>query len=243
MPPDRRTETETQRRARIRRAIVAVLVVAIAVFAALADELAEWQPFVSLDRHVDEELHESATPWVTTLMEDISFLGGTVGLLLVTLAATGILVMRRRLRYAVLVVLAYVGAQALDSVLKVEFARPRPSFASPVVPQASGYSFPSGHAAVSMAVYGALAYVAWTSVRRARARAACLAGALVLVGSIGFSRLYLGKHFPSDVIGGWCLALVWLGVLVLVAFPVGGPPRAATGSPPGSITCSSATST
>ena len=204
--------------ARLRLVVVGVLLVAIVLFAALADELAEWQPFVSLDRHVDEELHERATPWVTTFMDLVSWFGGTLGLLLVTVTACGALVVARRWRFAVLVALAVVGAELLDSVLKVEFARPRPSFPDPVVAQASGYSFPSGHATASMAVYGALAYLALVTARRHAVGAAWAAAALVLIVAIGFSRLYLGKHFPSDVIGGWCVALAWLGVLILLLF-------------------------
>ena len=203
---------------RLRAAVVVVLVIALVIFAALADELAEWQPFVSLDRHVDEELHERATPWVTTGMEIVSWLGSTMGLALVTVIAAAGFAVRRRFREALLVLLAFVGAEAIDALLKVEFARPRPSFADPVVPQARGYSFPSGHATASMAVYGALAYTALATARQplARVAAAFLAG--VLIALIGFSRLYLGKHFPSDVLGGWCVALAWIGILILVLF-------------------------
>ena len=217
MPDDLATNRQHQRE-RLRAAVVVVLLIALTVFAALADELAEWQLFVSLDRHVDEELHERATPWVTRTMEVVSWFGSTTGLFLSTAVACVALVVRRHLRAAVLVALAFAGAQVLATVLKVEFARPRPSFADPVVPQGHGYSFPSGHATGSMAVYGALAYVAVATVPRRGARAAWAVAALALVAAIGFSRLYLGKHFPSDVIGGWSVALAWVGALALAIF-------------------------
>ena len=203
---------------RFRPVAVCVLLVALAVFGALADELAEWQPFVSLDRHVDEELNEGATPWVTSSMEAISWLGSPQCLLVVSVAAAGLLLAVRRLRAAALVALALVGAEALDSLFKVEFARPRPSLADPVVPQAHGYAFPSGHATASMAVYGAIAYLAVTDAHRRVSRVVGVIAGLVLVITIGFSRVYLGAHFPSDVIGGWALALAWLALLVLVLF-------------------------
>jgi undecaprenyl-diphosphatase len=202
--------------ARLRTAVAIVLLAALVVFAALADELAEWQPFVSLDRHVDEELNERATPAVTTATEAVTWLGSTTGLLLLTLAACAVLLARRRVRAALLLGLALVGAQVLDALLKVEFARPRPSLAHPVVAQAGGYSFPSGHATASMAVYGALAYLTLTTVRSRPAKTMITAGALLVVVLIGFSRVYLGEHFPSDVIAGWCVGIAWVAILVLL---------------------------
>lgn len=205
---------------RLHFTLAIALIVALVVFAALADELAEWQPFVSLDRHVDEELNEAATPWVTTAMEAVSWLGGTIGLAVVTAAASGALLIRRHVRAAVFVALAFIGAELLDALLKVEFARPRPSVADPVSARPGGYSFPSGHATASMAVYGALAYLAIATVRRPRARITLAAGALLLVILIGFSRVYLGAHFPSDVIGGWCVGLGWVALLALLLWGV-----------------------
>jgi undecaprenyl-diphosphatase len=203
--------------------VALALVVALVVFAALSDELAEWQPFVSLDRHVDEELHEGATPWVTTAMEIVAWFGSTLGLMLVTAIACTGLALHRRFREALLVALAFAGAEALNATLKVEFARPRPSFSEPVVPQAGGYSFPSGHAMASMAVYGALGYLALAAGGSRRTRSYAALAAVVLIALIGFSRLYLGAHFPSDVLGGWCAALAWVAFLVLVLFAR--PPR------------------
>ena len=201
--------------ARQRVATASVLTAALFVFGAIADELAEWGPFVSLDRHADEELHERATPWVTSFMEGVSWLGGSAGLTLVTITACGVLLARRRAPAAALVGLACVGAQVLSTLLKVEFARPRPSFAEPVVAPAGGYSFPSGHATASMAVYGALVYLVFVGVRQPVVKAVCVAAGTALVALIGFSRMYLGQHFPSDVIAGWAVALAWVAILLL----------------------------
>ena len=192
-----------------------MLLGALVLFGVLADELAKSQALVSLDRRVDEGLHERATPWLTELMSDVSWLGGSLVLTLVTAAACALLVARRRVRAAAFVALAFIGARVLGSVLKVEFARPRPSFADPVVARAGGYSFPSGHATGSMAVYGALACLILVAPLRPLAKLAGVAAAGVVVTLIGFSRIYLGEHFPSDVIGGWCVALAWIALLVL----------------------------
>lgn len=195
-----------------------VLLVSLVVFRTLADDLAEWHAFVSLDRHVDEELNERATPWLTDAMDAVSWTGGTTALGLVTLVAGVVLLARRHVRAAIILGLAFLGAALLSSWLKVEFARPRPSVAHPLGPQAGGYSFPSGHATSSMAVYATLAYLGLTSRLRGPIRAAAAIAALALVVAIGFSRVYLGKHFPSDVVAGWCVALAWVAVLVLTLF-------------------------
>lgn len=224
--------TVPDQHARLRAAVAVSLLAALVVFAALADELAEWQPFVSLDRHVDELLNERATPALTTAMEAVTWLGSTNGLVLLTLAACAVLLVRRRVRAALLVALALAGAEVLDALLKVEFARPRPSLAHPLVAQAGGYSFPSGHATGSMAVYGAVAYLSLTTVRSRPARAVITAGALLVVVLIGFSRVYLGEHFPSDVIAGWCVGVAWVAILVLLlwgALPAFATPRATEG--------------
>jgi membrane-associated phospholipid phosphatase len=224
--------TVSDRHARLRAAVAITLLAALVVFAALADELAEWQPFVSLDRHVDELLNERATPAPTTAMEAVTWLGSTNGLVLLTLAACAVLLVRRRVRAALLVALALVGAEVLDALLKVEFARPRPSLAHPLVAEAGGYSVPSGHATGSMAVYGAIAYLSLTTVRSRPTTAVITAGALLVVVLIGFSRVYLGEHFPSDVIAGWCVGVAWVAILVLLlwgALPAFATPRATEG--------------
>jgi membrane-associated phospholipid phosphatase len=94
-------------------------------------------------------------------------------------------------------------------LLKATFERPRPSFDDPVA-TAGWFSFPSGHALSSIALYGTLAYVLGSALRSQRARAASLAGVAVLVATIGFSRLYLGVHYLTDVLAGYSAGLAWL---------------------------------
>lgn len=194
---------------------IGLLVAALVVFGVLADEVANSDPIVTLDHKVDDALHERATPWVTTTMEAVSHLGSTQGLLLVTLGAAVVLVWRRHRAEAGLVVAALAGAKLIDALLKADFHRPRPAFADPVVPLASGYSFPSGHATASMAVFAAIAFVLAMQLRSPGHRIAAVAVAAILVAAIGFSRLYLGEHFLSDVLAGYCVGLAWVCVCIL----------------------------
>ena len=108
---------------------------------------------------------------------------------------------------------AVSGSALLNWLLKGLFQRPRPHFAHPLVVESS-YSFPSGHAMESFVAYGMLAYLAVLALRTWEARVAVVCGAALLVVLIGFSRMYLGVHYFSDVIAGYAAGGVWLSALI-----------------------------
>ncbi len=181
-------------------------------FGALAEEVAEGD--TGLDNRIADELHEHATRPLTEFFEAVTTLGNGIVLAGVAAIAAYLLARRRYYAEAVLMVLAYGGAQVLSYSLKLAFRRDRPFFTDPLA-TLSTYSFPSGHATVSIAVYGALSLVL---VRRLTgpARVVCLAAAVLLVSLIGFSRLYLGVHFLSDVLAGYSVGMAWLALCVVV---------------------------
>jgi membrane-associated phospholipid phosphatase len=194
--------------------IIGLLVLAAGgwVFGALAEEVAEGD--TGLDNRIADELHEHATRPLTEFFEAVTTLGNGIVLAGVAAIAAYLLARRRYYAEAVLMVLAYVGAEVLSYSLKLAFRRDRPFFTDPLA-TVSTYSFPSGHATVSVAVYGALSLVL---LRRLTgpARLVCLAAAVLLVSLIGFSRLYLGVHFLSDVLAGFSVGLAWLALCVVV---------------------------
>jgi membrane-associated phospholipid phosphatase len=180
-------------------------------FGLLAEEVAEGD--TGLDNRIANELHEHATRPLTEFFEAVTTLGNGIVLAGVAAIAAYLLARRRYYTEAVLMVLAYGGAQVLSFSLKLAFRRDRPFFTDPLA-TLSTYSFPSGHATVSIAVYGALTLVL---LRRLRgpARVVCLAAAVLLVSLIGFSRMYLGVHFLSDVLAGYSVGLAWLALCVV----------------------------
>ena len=194
--------------------VIGLLVLAAGgwAFGALAEEVAEGD--TGLDNRIADELHEHATRPLTEFFEAVTTLGNGIVLAGVAAIAAYLLARRRYYAEAVLMVLAYVGAQVLSFSLKLAFRRDRPFFTDPLA-TVSTYSFPSGHATVSIAVYGALCLVL---VRRLTgpARVVCVAAAVLLVSLIGFSRLYLGVHFLSDVLAGYSVGLAWLALCVVV---------------------------
>lgn len=181
-------------------------------FGAVAEEVSEGD--TGLDDRLARWLHAHATDPLTTFFKAVTELGNGIVLAGVAAIAAYLLARRRLFADAVLMVLAYCGAEVLSYALKLGFRRDRPFFTDPLA-TANTYSFPSGHATVSLATYGALAFVLSRRVR-GRARFAILGAAALLVSLIGFSRLYLGVHFLSDVIAGFSAGTAWVAFCVVV---------------------------
>jgi undecaprenyl-diphosphatase len=104
-----------------------------------------------------------------------------------------------------------IGMAVLDITLKLAFLRPRPVAYFGTAP--TTYSFPSGHAMGSFCFYGVLAAILAARAKSRRTKWCIWAGAALLIGMIGFSRVYLGVHYPSDVIAGYCAGAVWVGAV------------------------------
>jgi membrane-associated phospholipid phosphatase len=191
---------------------IAVLLHSVATFALLAQAYAAGWQLIEVDARVATTLHTHVVPSATTALIAVTTLGSTPFLALVAAAAGAYLLHEGRRREAALVGIALVGSQLLTWILKAVFERPRPSFDEPVA-TADWFSFPSGHALSSIALYGALAYLFGRRLPP-RARVACFYGVALLIAAIGFSRLYLGVHFLTDVLAGYSAGLAWLLVVI-----------------------------
>lgn len=183
-------------------------------FGVLAEDVATGDPIVRVDQHVADWLHDHRSSGLTSLLRAITTLGSAWVLVPLALSVIAYLLARGFRRRAGLVALAISGAEILTLGLKAGFERQRPFFADPLASESS-FSFPSGHATVSVALYGALAYIAARGLRSTSGGRAVLTGAALLALSIGFSRLYLGVHFLSDVLAGLSAGLAWLVLCVL----------------------------
>lgn len=147
-------------------------------------------------------------PWLEELMRDITAFGGTGPLAFITLAGMVYLLLRRRRRTALFLFAAIAGGQLLSSLLKAGFDQPRPD----LVPHGMHVytaSFPSGHAMMTAIVYLTLAALLARSESRRRLKAFLLLLAAGVTLLVGISRVYLGVHWPSDVLGGWMIGSAW----------------------------------
>jgi len=182
-------------------------------FGAVADEVAEGDTAAS-DQRVANWLHGRATDPFTDVFQAFTWTGNG-GFLAVVVLVTAFLLWRRRfVTDALFVVLAFAGAEVITFGMKQGFRRERPFFEDPLA-TASSFSFPSGHSLVSLAVYGSIALVIARRAPNRRAAATVVAAAAVWILAIGFSRLYLGVHFLTDVVAGYAAGAAWLALLYL----------------------------
>jgi membrane-associated phospholipid phosphatase len=192
---------------------LAVSILALVFFSWLAREVFEGE-FTNFDLHIRMIVHGYTNPNLTWAMEALSDIGSPVFLsgLFVALVGTFLFV---RWRYAAIwLATAMVGAVGLDVTLKDLFHRTRP--VPYFIPDPGSYSFPSGHALGSFCFYMVLAGLLTARIRNLPARILIWIFAALLVAAIGFSRVYLGVHWPTDVIAGYAAAAFWVAGLVTV---------------------------
>lgn len=179
------------------------------IFFVLADEIPENGWMVRVDGVVTNWLQTHGTESGESIFWTISLLGAPI-LVALLVAVAGILAYRRNWRRLVALAITCGGGALLNVALKMSMHRTRPSFASEF--HARSWSFPSGHAMDSLIAYGFLAH--WAMSRWPGRRAAIVVATLVIVVTIGYARVYLGVHYLSDVVAGYCAGCVWLVVCV-----------------------------
>lgn len=204
--------------------LIATLAMILAIwgFVEIADEVIEGET-----RQFDEWAvralrsgDDLATPvgprWLGELGRDLTALGGVAVLTLVTASVVGFLWLRRMYGAMWLVLAATLGGLVMSTLLKNFFDRPRPTLV-PHLSHVSASSFPSGHSMLSATVYLTLGALLARFVRERRLKAYFLMVAMMLTFLVGVSRVYMGVHYPTDVLAGWAAGLAWALVCWLVA--------------------------
>ena len=191
-----------------------ILLLLLLGFARLTDEV-----FTGETQHFDEQLLRSlrsaadpatpiGPPWLQGGALDITALGSPTVLGLVGLFVVGFLLLQGMYRNALFVFVASSGGWLLNSALKSFFQRPRPEIV-PHLRDVWTLSFPSGHAMTSAAVYLTLGALMMRISKRRVTKFYCIASAMLVTFLVGASRIYLGVHYPTDVLGGWLVGLSW----------------------------------
>jgi len=205
-------------------ALLGVLAAATALlaFVALAGEVLEGETR-SFDRALllalrnPADLSDPIGPrWLEEVARDVTALGSTVILSYATLASVGYLALSRRRSAAWPVLAAVAGGTLLSSLLKLGFDRPRPDLVPHAV-EVYTASFPSGHAMLSAVTWLTLGALMMRVEPRRRVKAYVMAMAVLTTLMVGASRVYLGVHWPTDVLAGWCLGAAWALLCWLVA--------------------------
>jgi undecaprenyl-diphosphatase len=186
--------------------------VLVLVFIELADEVRE-PGTIEIDKQILLALREGPSnpvgpPWVERFWVEITTLGSVTVLGLVSLIAGGCLIILRRFRMVVTLLAAVLGGSGLSALLKVVIARPRPDVVEHLT-VVSSLSFPSGHSMMSAVVYPALGAILARATPHPLLKLYIIGVALALTAIIGISRVYIGVHYPTDVIAGWCVGSCW----------------------------------
>jgi len=195
-------------------ASLASAVLFLVLFAWLADGVFEGA-FGGLDLRSRMFVHGLASPSLTAAMQAVTFLGSAVFLSILFLVLIAVFLFLKLRHHAAWLATSMAGAVLLEITLKLVFQRTRPEAFFGRDP--TGYSFPSGHALGSFCFYGILAGLFSSHIKARSARILLWMAAAALVLAIGFSRIYLGVHYPTDVIAGYLAASVWVSTLLFVA--------------------------
>jgi undecaprenyl-diphosphatase len=195
-------------------ATLALAVVAVWGFVELAGEVLEGETH-AFDERLLLALRSASDPsdplgpgWLEELMRDVTGLGSTVVLTFITLSVAGLLALEGKRHAALFVIAAVGGGMLLSTLLKLGFDRPRPE----LVPHGAlvyTASFPSGHATVSAVVYLTLGALLARVQQRLVLKLYLLGLAILLTVAVGISRIYLGVHWPSDVLADWAIGAAW----------------------------------
>ena len=182
----------------------------VLLFAALAGamEAGVTQPF---DSAIRASIHAIASDRLTAFARLFSFIGSNPVWITAAVVATAALWLTAQRKQALALAISMLGAGVLENALKLAFHRLRPESFFGAAPET--YSFPSGHAMFATCFYGAVAFILIAGFRSLAARAAIWMSAAIIVLSIGLSRVYLGVHYPSDVLAGYLVGSAWLTLL------------------------------
>lgn len=162
-----------------------------------------------------EDPHRLVGPaWVEEVTRDCSALGGMAITVLLLTLITGYLVLDGKLGLAALLICATGSGAVVGASLKHFFARPRPTVV-PLLDRVSDWSFPSGHSFNSAVVYITLGIVLAEATARKAGKVYCIGAGFLVSGLIGVSRVMLGVHYPTDVLGGWAAGTGWAAVALM----------------------------
>lgn len=201
-------------------ATFAIIAVAL-IFLKLASEVSEGET-QKFDERLLLSLRKAEDPgtpigpaWLKAAALDVTALGGPTVLALVVAAVTGFFLLQRLYKNALFVFVASSGGWYLNNALKALFARPRPEVV-PHLREVASLSFPSGHALTSAVVYLTLGALLMRVAQGRLVKWYCMIVAMLATFIVGASRVYLGVHYPTDVLAGWLVGLAWAFICVLL---------------------------
>jgi undecaprenyl-diphosphatase len=204
--------------------LVSLLIIAggIWAFAEVADEVLEGET-KAFDESILRALRREDDPgqpigpvWLKSVARDFTALGGFAVIAMACLGSAGFLALRRKWHALTLVLVSIGGGAIVSTILKEWFERPRPNHVAHLT-EVNSLSFPSGHSMLAAVTYLTLGSLLARTTADRRIKIYILTCAVVLTGVIGVTRVFLGVHYPTDVLAGWCAGISWALLCSLVA--------------------------
>jgi len=190
---------------------------ALWLFASLLDAVLDNAFLVRFDKFADRMIHAQTTPAGLAFFNFMSRVGSPVAMTILAIVGGIYLLARRWPTLFVTWVAAFAGGGLLERLLKAVVHRTRPPYGTQYL-TGNSFSFPSGHAMASIIGCGMLVYLLFVSRQLGRGgHAVAIGAAAIFVMLVGASRIYLGVHYPSDVLGGWAAGAAWLAICISVA--------------------------
>ena len=194
------------------RGILLVIILLLIFYKLLKDMTSH--KICAFDRTITHLIRYYTNSEITVVMKGITLLGSANVIFLIAIGTIStIFILRRQLLEPLFLTVATTGSWLLSELLKWSFHRPRPTVNQLL--HITGYSFPSAHSMVSLVFYGAIAYLLWIRLPSTRLRWFLTSSFVLLIVFIGISRIYLGVHYPSDVLAGFAAGGIWLTCCVL----------------------------
>jgi undecaprenyl-diphosphatase len=193
---------------------VVLLFLLLWAFVGIADEVSDAST-MSVDERIllafrdGQDLDDPlGPPWVSEMVRDLTALGSWVIIAVIVASVVIYLLLQKRPRSVLFLLVAVIGGVVLGQLLKSAFGRPRPDIVPHMVSVLSE-SFPSGHSTISAVVYPTLGAMLSRVVGRVRVRVYLLVLGITLSLVVGFTRVYMGVHYPTDVLAGWAVGFAW----------------------------------
>ena len=187
-----------------------VFMLLVVAFVEIVEEVFEGETLF-YDEAILKGINGFSTPFFDSFFVVITQFGGVFGIIALTAILLGLLLRRKMYKNALIVGATVAGAAILNVILKLIFERTRPDLWEQLIVETS-FSFPSGHSMITAALGLSLIFICWNT--RFRWLAVALGSSFIIV--IGFSRLYLGVHYPTDILAGWVVSAAWLSTVVTI---------------------------
>jgi undecaprenyl-diphosphatase len=185
----------------------------------ISEDIINHEPLTVADLQLNNWIHAHTSPLLTNVMFAVTSLGATVTVTCIAVALGLYLLWRRQFYWIAALVLSVPGGGLLNRVLKYAFHRSRPHFNDPIL-KLTSYSFPSGHTMMATVLYGVIAAYVFTQTNDWRVRLLSVVAAGFLIAMVACSRIYLGAHYLSDVLGAMAEGLAWLSLCLTAVYSV-----------------------